>query len=132
MEGFRFSVAHDAASFISRVVLANESANDYVVTIAPQTEAMRLDLTQRSLADTVAELELNPPDLRTMQFRWVVGASRRVRFPAKDVFMCDGIPCFVPEEMRPILNGRTLILADGQLRIEPEPPPPARFAGSGR
>ena len=104
---------------------------DYVVTIAPHTEATVLDLVDGSLPKTVAEMlkkmqaDSRPVDPRTMKFHWVVGASRRARFPPEDIFVCDGVSCFVPKEMWPVLDGRTLTLVDNELQIEPEPPPPS-------
>jgi hypothetical protein len=63
-------------------------------------------------------------DLKTITFHWVVGVSRRERFPAEDILVCNGIPCFIPDEMRPVLNGRSIVLADSRLEIIPAPPPP--------
>jgi hypothetical protein len=130
MESFRFFVSSEASLFIYQTMLANESHVEYVVTIAPQTEAGELDFGKRTLAEAIAEMlrdHRNNP--KTMTFGWVVGASRRVRFPDHDIFLCDDVPCFVPEEMRPILHGRTLALVDNQLRIQPEPLPPTALLG---
>jgi hypothetical protein len=127
VDGFRFSVTPEAAYFIARVVLAHEALQDYVVTVAPHTEAQLLDLVADATTDAVAKAiekqRAVPLDPISMKFRWVVGASRRIRFPPNDIVVCDGVPCFVPNEMRPILHGRTLTLVDSELRLEPEPPP---------
>ena len=131
VDGFRFSVTPEAAIFIDRVVLANEPRDHYVVTIAPHTRAEVLDLVDGSLTQTIVELLRNVQadprqvDPTTMKFRWVVGASLRARFPPEDIHVFDGVACFVPNEMRPVLDGRTLTLRDSELRIEPEPPAPA-------
>ena len=128
MDDFRFSVTPEAANFSARVVLAHEALQDYVVTVAPHTEAQPLDLVADATTDAVAQaikqLRAVPLDPTSMKSRWIVGASRRARFPSNDIVVCDGVPCFVPKEMRPILHGRTLALVDNELRLEPQPPPP--------
>ena len=130
MESTRFTVTPEAARFIDRVLLVNRSNKDYVVAIAPQTDAMMLDLKDGVFTKTdveklkKAQTDSLSVDPRKMKFRWVVGVSLRSRFPTEDIFVYDGVSCFVPKEMRSILDGRTLTLNEGELRIEPEPLPP--------
>ena len=129
---FRFDVAPDAARFVERLMRFGGADGDLVVTIAPQTEARVFELGEKAHEEIAQEIvkealaEFHAVDSNAMKFHWVVGVSRRSRFPAEDILVCGGVPCFIPEEMKPILNGRALIVANDELRIEPEPQAPKR------
>lgn len=126
IDGLALSLSPDAVEFIRH--LAGGSLEDYVLTIAPHTEREVLNVAGDDLAEAVQEvLERLPLDrsaLRSMKLVWVLGVSRRSRFPADDVHLIDGVYCFVPHEMRSVVAGRRLVLVEGELRLSPEPDPP--------
>jgi hypothetical protein len=126
MDPFHFSISAEAVHFFQRLVHAAESDDDLVLTVAPETDAVVFELEKEALDQAIAGMvkDARGRDLRELKFRWTVGASRRSRFPPEDILICDGVSCFIPIEMRPVLNGRTLIVAEGELRIVPDPPPP--------
>ena len=118
MDPLHFSISTDAAHFFREFIKAAESEEDLVMTIAPETGAIVLELEKEALDQAIAEIasEARENGLKKLKFRWTV--------PPEDIHIFDGVPCFVPREMRSVLTGRTLILAGGELRIVPEPPPP--------
>ena len=135
---FRFDVTPEAAQFVRRLVEFGETREDFVVTIAPQTQSRVIELEGRShekVADEIVKDALagsRAMGSETMELHWVVGVSKRNRFPPEDILVCCGVPCFIPEEMKPILNGRALVLANDELRIEPEPETPKPRRGAPR
>jgi hypothetical protein len=126
MMNFRFAITPEAAGLFRGLIPSSESIEHYVVTIAPHSEARVLTveegLPEKAIAEILAQIEVHPIDPRALKLRWVVGASRRDRFPSEDIV--DGVPCFVPQDLQLLLDGRTLTLVDGEFFIEPPPPPP--------
>jgi hypothetical protein len=134
MNSFAFIITPEAVQFIRRVLFSN-AKEDLVLAIAPESDATIIELGGKSISHAIEEAVTSAregqlfSDPSKLQYQWVVGASERARFPAEDVFDCNGIPCFLPHEMREIVNGRTLVVQAGELRLVPEPPGPRQPRG---
>ena len=130
MGDFHFSISQEAKRFIQRLLPVGETADQFVVTMAPTTEATTWSLENSSIEQVVAEIRkaAAAADPTKMKYRWEVGVSRRSRFPPEDIFSCDGVPCFIPNELKAVLDGRALVVSENQLRIQPEPTSPNPLA----
>ena len=127
MKKFEFRISREAEVFIRKTVLPENSGGEYVLTISPRTVADRLLVVNDSIEDSAEEyLKSKLTDLEEgrLELHWSVGASLRSRFPKEDIFTFSGIACFVPDELKTVLNGRTLLLVGKELRFEPELSPP--------
>ena len=107
-----------------------ESLDQFVLTMMPATEAVHWPLAGKSLDQVIAEAAKAAieTDLSAAELAWEIGVSRRDRFPPGDLIECDGILCFFPRELRQILNGRSLVVVDNRLRIQPDPGAPSAWA----
>jgi hypothetical protein len=123
MDDFHFSISEDAKRFIQRLMPVGETSDQFVLTVAPTTEATTWSLENSSIEQVTAEIKKAAAgtDPRKMTYRWEVGVSRRSRFPPEDIFSCDGVVCFIPKELKAVLDGRALVVSENQLRIHPEP-----------
>src|SRR5262245_18848256 len=60
-----------------------------------------------------------------IELEWVVGGMQRSNLPpGGKIVPIDGIECFLPDEMRSVINGRVLQLKLGQPVFDPELDPP--------
>jgi Ser/Thr protein kinase RdoA (MazF antagonist) len=131
MSSFSFSVSPEIAPYLSRVLLQGESLDNYVITFAPRIASAAFDLGDRTLGEAVTDLAvttqhvLNAGRIHAQGAHWVVGLSRRDRFPADDVVLFGDVACFLPQEMWGVLHGRRLVIREGELCVDPDPAPPS-------
>lgn len=136
MKKLDFRIADDAAEYLRNVLLRSPDGDSLVLAVAPVSSQYGLvkladadpRMSDAELAKVAREFlsSVSAP----VKFQWMVGAIRKSRVPAGDVAVIDGIECFLPSEMRRLLNGRTLRIRNGELVFEPElqqPPDLARL-----
>ena len=58
-----------------------------------------------------------PPKVRV---KWTVGLKELDRLPKEDIHVIDGVACYLPEEMIAVVEDRTVVLDEGQLRFDPD------------
>ena len=136
MSEFAFQISAAAVKYLQEILLATLPGEEpLVLCVSPYAAQGRtLDLDPVELTnlshEELTKMGLNfANSLSTpIEMCWEVGGMRRSRLPAADFRLIDGIECFLPEEIRPVLNGRTLQFENGELRFEPELVPPAPLA----
>ena len=139
MEKFDFRISDDAAEYLRNVLLRTETGESLVLAIAPlssQRSILKLsesdlDLPDKELAER-ARASLTPMS-SPAKFEWVVGGVYKSRLSGEKTSFIDGIECFLPDEVRSVINGRVLRLRNGELVFEPELdlPPSLSLPGAG-
>jgi hypothetical protein len=138
MERFDFHIADDAGEYLRNVLLRTATGEPLVLVIAPlssQRSMLRLRESDRNLSDKElakrarAFLSSLPSPVN---FQWVVGGMHKNRLSGEKTSFVDGIECFLPDEVRSVVNGRVLRLRNGELVFEPEldPPPSVSLPGT--
>jgi hypothetical protein len=139
MEKFDFRIANDAAEYLRNVLLRTATGESLVLAIAPlssQHSTLKFRQSDRNLSDKeLAECaraflsSLSSP----VKFHWVVGGMHKSRLSGEKTSFIDGIECFLPDEVRSVVNGRVLRLRNGELVFEPELdlPPSLSLPGAG-
>lgn len=129
MSEFAFQITAEAVQYLREHVLST-SGRPLVLTIVPmvsQGEVLERDVGEMNLsqqeldamATTFADSLSSPTE-----YRWVVGAVYKDRLPDGNFQLIDGIECFLPEEVRSVVNGRVLGLEKGELQFSPQLEPP--------
>jgi hypothetical protein len=138
MKKFDFRIANDAAEYLRNVLLRTATGESLVLAIAPvssQKSTLKfresdLNLSDKELAERARSFlsSLSSP----VKFHWVVGGVHKSRLSGEETSFVNGIECFLPDEIRPVVNGRVLRLQNGELVFEPEldPPPSLSLPGT--
>ena len=134
MNKLDFQIAADATEYLRKYLLPSDTGESLVLTIVPMTPAKilaRIDpklsynelvaMAKEHFESLSSSTELSSP----IELEWVVGGMQRSNLPpAAEIVLIDGIKCFLPDEVRALVNGRVLRLRLGQLAFDPELDPP--------
>lgn len=125
MDNFHFRISSEAVEYLKNNVLLRVGSEAVVLTIAPTSNAERLDLDPDKLKLSEEEIAaLARAYLHSHsssgELQWTLGATRKSRLPKKDMFVIDGIECFLPKEVRSAINGRVLRFENGDLVFDPK------------
>ena len=123
MRELNFSISKGAICFIKRLIPAGVSSDEFVVTMSPVAGATTWSLDNTSLEQVIADIKeaAANADVSSMTFQWEIGLSRRTRFPPEDIHSFGGVLCFVPPDLKSVLDGCTLVVSEDQLRIQRAP-----------
>jgi hypothetical protein len=78
------------------------------------------DLNKRSLADLVEmgkDLLSRVPS--KFMVKYVIGTKELERVPEEDVHVIDGVKCYLPKHLIPVIGARVIVLENGVLEFEP-------------
>ena len=120
-----FRITPEAVAYIRGTLLHDKTGEAMVFAIAPMGPAQTLDISLDQIKSLSSEdlyrlaTEQVSAIPKPVMFEWVVGGTRRDRLPPEDLRIIDGIECFVPDEVRAVVNGRVLRLEEGELRFLP-------------
>src|SRR5258706_3155659 len=107
-----FQISEDAAEYIRKYLLRTDSGESLVLVIVAMTPSKKSDNIDRRLSDheLAALAEEYIKSLPSpIEFEWVVGGMQRSNLPpAAETVLINGIECFFPDEVRPVINGRWL------------------------
>jgi hypothetical protein len=129
MSKFTFQITAEAVDYIRKYLLQTSAGDQIVLVIAPVShggvlniDPNDLNFSKRELIAMATEFAKSLP--LPIEFRWVVSGMHKNRLPDGDFRVVDGIECFLPEEVRSVVNGRVLRLESGELRFDPQLEPP--------
>ena len=130
MSKFTFQITAGAVEYLRKNLLRTSSGDPLVLAIVPEVSqegALNLDANEVNFSDR--ELVAMATDFMNslsspIELHWVVGGVHKSRLPEGNFRLVDGIECFLPEEVRCVVNGRVLSLQNGELRFDPQLEPP--------
>ena len=129
MSTFTFQITAAAVVHIREHLLQTNTGDQIVLAIAPVSQGgvlnrdpTDLKFSERELITMASEFAKSV-DL-PFEFQWAVGGMLKNRLPDGDFQVIDGIECFLPEEVKTVVNGRVLSLEKGELRFDPPLEPP--------
>ena len=130
-----FQISAEAVQFIRRFLLRRDGGEPVVLTIASMTRSQLMEvdpeikLSEQELTRLARkQLDSLPSPL---ELHWSVGATRKSRLPKEHMFVIDGIECFLPPDVRTVVEGRILRVENGELVFDPQLEPPPKFFHSG-
>jgi hypothetical protein len=121
-------IRESAASFIRQMVRDEPAEMVIVVTgvVLGTSGALdpEIDWKDRSaseLADMGRRMLSNLPP--TLEVKYVIGMKELERVPREEVRAIDGVKCFIPAHLLALIGDREIVVREGALVFEPDPPP---------
>jgi hypothetical protein len=131
MDKLDFRIAAEAVDFLRRFLSYAGTGEALVLTISPQLgQGKTLNVARNDAKFSDDELAVLATDFlaslpSTVQLHWTIGAMRKSRLPGQEFVLIDGIECFIPDELKSVVDGRVLRLRNGELVFDPELDPPS-------
>lgn len=115
-----FRISPAAADFI-KSKFRRESEEKALVVVGVVVGTVR-DLDDRTPIEEVAEM--GSETIRDLPSRitvaYQINTTDLKRLPQEDIYVVDGIKCYLPEDIRKIVDSREVVLKNGRLQFEPK------------
>lgn len=132
MDKLDFQISAEAVQYLRSHLLLGDGGEPVVLTIAPTTCPQIMDFDPKEIETSEQELgALANKHLDSLpspvELQWSIGATRKSRLPKQDMFVIDGIECFLPQDVQSVIKGRVLRVENGRLVFDPRLDPPAKL-----